>query len=576
MSTAIQPLNQSSKKYGTIEYEKGFWKIVCEPHVSIRLKRVFGKLSKGSTGKHLISDTPENARDITWFIARYPMHVKDEMRLFTQARKQREALTLVDKILAGGYTPPDFDLAIPARDYQKVAAAMLLARGGLLLADEVGIGKTAAGICTFMDPRTLPAVVVTLTHLPLQWKKEIARFAPKLTVHVLKSGRPYDIRMRESTFGGDLRFPDVVIMNYHKLAGWSETLITGGRIQSVIFDEGQELRKEDSQKYKAAEHLAHSAKFRLATTATPIYNYGSEWYSVLNILFPNELGTKSEFASEWCESYFGDKAKVKNPAAFGAYLRDSGMMLRRTRADVGRELPEAQSVVHYVESDPEALNNVSNACAELAKLILSGAKESERGEKMHASEELSNLLRQATGLAKAPYVAEFVRLLLESGEKVVLYGWHRAVYSVWLDKLAEFKPVLYTGSESIPQKEEAKRKFIDGETRLMIISLRSGAGLDGLQHSCRIVCFGELDWSPGCHEQCVGRVHRDGQKGSVLAYYLVSETGSDPTVSEVLGIKKQQIDPIRRNPGEEELVSKLQTDGGHIKRLAEAWLKRRA
>jgi hypothetical protein len=48
-----------------------------------------------------------------------------------------------------------------------------------------------------------------------------------------------------------------------------------------------------------------------------------------------------------------------------------------------------------------------------------------------------NLLRQATGIAKAPFVADFVRLLVESGEKVLLYGWHREVYSIWRDKLKD-------------------------------------------------------------------------------------------------------------------------------------------
>ena len=153
--------------------------------------------------------------------------------------------------------------------------------------------------------------------------------------------------------------------------------------------------------------------------------------------------------------------------------------------------------LQWIDADESALNTVSDSCAELARLILSDIPEAQRGSKMQASEEFSNRLRQATGIAKAPYVAEFVRLLLESGEKVVLYGWHRAVYWIWMDKLSEFKPALYTGSESVPQKEEAKRRFLSDETNLIIISLRSGAGLDGLQHACRIVVFGELDWSPG-------------------------------------------------------------------------------
>lgn len=560
--------------YGEIKYAEKIraWVIHCEPHVSIRLKRVFGKLGKHSVGSHSISDTPENARDLEWFLERYPMKVVDEQRLTARSQEHRDVAAMVANILEGRSTPPAFDLEIPAREYQRSAAGLMLARGSLLLADDVGLGKTVSAICTFTDPRTLPAVVVTLTHLPRQWKAELARFAPQLNVHIVKKGTPYEINQGGSSQMSLVSsFPDVLIINYHKLGGWSETL--SKLCRSVIFDEVQELRKPDSVKYKSASHLARSMAFRMGLSATPIYNYGNEIWTVLDCLFPDQLGTSSEFATEWCSGFFGDKAQIKNPKAFGAYVRDNGMMLRRTRADVGRELPDVQVIPHHVDSDEAALDKVSGSCAELAKLILSHAQ-AEKGVKMHAAEELSNTLRLATGIAKAPYVAEFVRLLLESGEKVVLYGWHRAVYDIWLDRLAEFKPAFYTGSESTPQKEESKRRFLAGETPLLIISLRSGAGLDGLQKVCRTVVFGELDWSPGVHEQCVGRIHRDGQAEHVAAYYLLADDGADPIIAEVLGVKRQQIEGIRRSPGDVELVEKLQNDGSHIKRLAEAYLKR--
>jgi SNF2 family DNA or RNA helicase len=562
---------------GSVQYDPSAhaWVIRCEPHVSMRLKRVFGKLGKHSVGRHVISDTAENARDLEWFLERYPMQLSDETLLRGRAAEHKERSAIVEALLANRADVQQFDLAIPAREYQRVAAAILLARGGLLLGDDVGIGKTVSAICTFCDPRTLPAVVVTLTHLPRQWQAEIARFAPNLTVHIVKRGQPYDLTDRRSR-GNQLSFPsafpDVVILNYHKLSGWSETLAKVCR--SVVFDECQELRKTGSAKYAAAEHLAHSMQFRLGLSATPIYNYGGEIHSVLSCLCLGELGTIDEFCTEWCAGNWGDKTKIKNPKVFGSYLRSSGLMLRRTRADVGRELPDVQVVPHYVESDTEALDRVSRSCAELAKLILSQAQ-LDRGVKMRASEELSNTLRQATGIAKAPYVADFVRLLLESGEKIVLYGWHREVYSIWADRLQEFKPAFYTGEESVPQKEESKRRFIAGETNLLIVSLRSGAGMDGLQKVCRTVVFGELDWSPGVHEQCIGRVHRDGQTDPVVVYYLLAEDGADPIMAEVLGVKRQQIEGICKNPNEEVLIEKLQSDGGHLCRLAEAYLANR-
>jgi hypothetical protein len=57
-----------------------------------------------------------------------------------------------------------------------------------------------------------------------------------------------------------------------------------------------------------------------------------------------------------------------------------------------------------------------------------------------------------------------------------------------------------------------------------------------------------------------------------VVYYLLAEEGSDPVISDVLGLKRQQLEPVR-NP-DAELVEKLQTDDDHIKRLAESYLKR--
>jgi CO dehydrogenase/acetyl-CoA synthase gamma subunit (corrinoid Fe-S protein) len=76
--------------------------------------------------------------------------------------------------------------------------------------------------------------------------------------------------------------------------------------------------------------------------------------------------------------------------------------------------------------------------------VLSGSF-TERGQ---AARELDIQARRITGLAKARYVAAYVRILIKSGTPVLLAGWHRDVYDVWLDELAEFNPVMYTGSET--------------------------------------------------------------------------------------------------------------------------------
>jgi hypothetical protein len=72
------------------------------------------------------------------------------------------------------------------------------------------------------------------------------------------------------------------------------------------------------------------------------------------------------------------------------------------------------------------------------------------------------------------------------------------------------------------------------------------------------------------HEQCIGRVHRDGQMEPVMAYFLISDTGSDPIVSDVLGVKREQIEGVR-NPGEH-LVERIDNGENQLRRLAQQFL----
>lgn len=146
-------------------------------------------------------------------------------------------------------------------------------------------------------------------------------------------------------------------------------------------------------------------------------------------------------------------------------------------------------------------------------------------------------------------------------------------YDVWADQLAELRPAFYTGHETPRQKDEAVSRFIDGDTDLLVLSLRSGAGIDGLQHRCSTVAFGEFDWSPGVHDQCVGRVFRDGQTDPVTAFYLATEFGSDPTVLGVLGVKSDQSQQLLDPAGNPFQVQ--QADPHRVTRLAEAWLRSR-
>jgi len=585
------------KSFGTAtlktDHAKGrVWVIDAKPSVMMRLKRLFMGADRQGNGKHIVvADTLETCRDLAWVCERWPLEVTPRAYLDERTARHVAAEEAIDRILAAGYTPREFEMALRPRDYQRVAAELALSTRQLLVADDLGLGKTATAICAITDPSMRPALVVTLTHLPRQWENELTRFVPGLRVHRIRDGALYNIAERstrtrkrrtatgaQATLGGldaEAKLPDVIVTSYSKLAKWGHVL--AGLVKSVVFDEVQELRRHESTKYQSASAIARGADARIGLSATPVYNYGGEVYNVLDVLAPGVLGTWTEFSASWCKQADADrnKAEIKDPRALGAWMLSQGLMVRRTRSEVGRELPEVSRIVHTIEHDASVIDAERSTAERLASIILGTTLTSGRTDRLEAAAELDWRLRQATGIAKAPYVADFVSMVLDGGEpSVVVYAWHHAVYDVLAERLKGYGVARYTGEQSNAQKEESKRRFTSGEDRVLLMSLRAGAGLDGLQAVCRTVVFAELDWSPGVHEQAIGRVHRDGQGEPVAAYYLTSEDGSDPVVIDVLGVKATQVEGVR-NP-HLELPVASQVDPERMKRLAERYLSAKA
>lgn len=536
--------------FGHIEYVDRSWVIECEPQVRARLRRVFPKVSSRASEKIWLSATPENSRELDWFLQRYPMNMENEtlFQLRMLATKHKEQERAIADLLQGERALPECAMAKPPRDYQREALVQLQILGGLLLADELGLGKTVSAMCPMTIPQNLPAVVVYPASLPNHWPEKLAEFMPGLRVHHVKKTSPYPLIKQPGQRTADLwdTIPDVILVSYHKLRGWAEVL--GEIARYVVFEECQQLRNPDSDIYRACQYLSEKVTeksgLKLGLTGTPIYNYGCEFFHVIQVLLPDSLGSYEEFVREWCDVGSSDrKTRLREPAEFGEYLRRSGIMLRRTRAEVGRELPPLTKIPYEIEMNKAVLHNITSDAVTLAKTILA-ANERWRGERLQATGEFDRLMRQATGVAKAPFVCEFVRLLIESGQKVVLFGWHRDVYNIWLEQLAEFKPVMYTGSESPKQKKASMDAFTTGDSKVIIVSLRAGAGIDGLQYASSTAVFGELDWAYGVMWQCIGRLFRDGQINPVMAYFLLADDGSDPIISEIIGIKRDQLEGV--------------------------------
>lgn len=79
-------------------------------------------------------------------------------------------------------------------------------------------------------------------------------------------------------------------------------------------------------------------------------------------------------------------------------------------------------------------------------------------------DQISQEERQATGIAKAPYVSAFVRTLLDGGESVLLFAHHHKVMDLYKKELRAYRPAFITGRENEKQKDEALNRFMSGRT----------------------------------------------------------------------------------------------------------------
>ena len=528
----LQDAPQTGHLYGTLSYNRRSkcWTIKGEPCVTEMAARLFPG-SERRRGEARFTANRRIIGDVNWLMMRYPLEIAPRDRelwknALAQAR-EHVLLRMNAEKLPRRSTPPEGTFEGELREFQKEGLSFLLANPRTLLADEMGLGKTVQALACLAATKEFPALIVVPPHLLRNWQTEITRFlrleGKPARVCVLTGLKPY--QPPEA---------DVYIIHYLLLRGWKQALPQMG-FRMVIFDEIQELRHGGTEKYSAASLLAEGCERVIGLSGTPIYNKGSEIWNVVNILDYHCLGDWESFTRAWCDGY--GNHLVRNPALLGEHLRREGLILRRTKEEVLAELPPKRRLVQEIDSDDKVYRELMRPVMDQLGSLL--ALHPDARERALLEEQVGRGERQATGVAKAPFVAAFVRALEDSGEKVLLFAHHHAVMDIYRKELAAYRPVFITGRESTTQKEEAAARFMEGKTNLCVISLRAASGLNLQRASC--VVFGELDWSPAVHSQAEDRAHRMGQKDSILCYYLVAPQGSDRDMQDALGLKVSQF-----------------------------------
>ena len=156
-----------------------------------------------------------------------------------------------------------------------------------------------------------------------------------------------------------------------------------------------------------------------------------------------------------------------------------------------------------------------------------------------------NKMRQVAVTEKMNQCVRWIKDILDTGSKLVIFGVHHAT----IDSLMEEFPkeaVKLDGRDSSAKKDLAVRRFQeDVDIQLFVGNVEAaGVGIDGLQNACSNVAFIELPWVPAMVDQASDRLHRIGQKDSVMVYYLIAEGTVEEQVAAKLDHKRTVLDAV--------------------------------
>ncbi|MCH2134445.1 MAG: DEAD/DEAH box helicase [Phycisphaerales bacterium] len=170
---------------------------------------------------------------------------------------------------------------------------------GACLADDMGLGKTIQLIVLLQWERSrasgeqlAPTLLVVPTSVIGNWKRELERFAPELTVRVHHGpGRPVGDAFVEEVTG-----TDVVITTYALVSRDQESL-QAQPWHRVVLDEAQYIKNPPTKQTSAIRAL--ETERRIALTGTPVENRLSELWSIMEFCNPGYLGDAADFRRQY-------------------------------------------------------------------------------------------------------------------------------------------------------------------------------------------------------------------------------------------------------------------------------------
>jgi len=393
-------------------------------------------------------------------------------------------------------------------------------KGSVDSGQQLGLFAPAEDLSTLKPLQTL---IVLPASLVFNWEAEIRKFAPSLQVYRHTGAKRYkDIRLLA-------RF-DVILTTY-QTALRDVDVLNKLEFEYIVLDESQYIKNKDSKVFRALNEL--KALHKISLSGTPIENSLSDLWAQMQFINPGLLGSFNFFKKSFIrpiEKGQDDAKKEQLRKMVAPYL------LRRTKEQVAKDLPELTTQVFYSEITTEQTRLYEREKSAARNYLLEN----------YESGTPQFRIKVLQSLTKLRQIANHPRLAVEKYEKssgkfedimaqweTIQRGGHKAlIFSSFVKHLQLYKDTFevarqpyawLTGSQNSKQREAAIQAFSEQpEVQPFLISIKAGGS--GLNLTAADYVF-LLDpwWNPTVEQQAIARAHRIGQEKHVIAIKFISK-----------------------------------------------------
>ena len=346
------------------------------------------------------------------------------------------------------------------------------------------------------------------------------------------TGLPIYVIAPRSLFTMWQREADLLGIPITKLISWAKIPSAPMEDFYCIMDEAQALQTFKRHGTQSALLYANKARYVVAITGTPCKNGkpGNMFGLLCAIHHPISFRE-----GVYKKAYSGAS---NLPALYNA---TRGSVLLRKKEDC-IDLPDKIRTLRTAEMTPEAELSYNNA---FNTLRMKWRGRVERGEIVSSNEKLVifTQLRHAASWAKLYAAEQMAEELDENETQAVFFTAFTDTADAFTNSLGKFATVgKITGDVSQKERQRVIDEFQAGKIRFIVATFGAGGIGITLTSGYHAVLI-DRAWTPGDCIQAEDRLHRIGQKNTVLVDWLQCNT-TDKTIDALLLKKQAQISTI--------------------------------